>query len=100
MFERIMMLVLGLVGLINFFFICKLVKETHLNFLCKVACIPPLVLMTLGMLVNWVVVGNTDWVWNMVPYSMMPIACFVCLGIGKGVFEFTGAMFGSEQKAN
>lgn len=100
MFERIMMLVLGLVGLINFFFICKLVKENHLNFLCKVACIPPLVLMTLGMLVNWVVAGNTNWVWNMVPFSMIPIACFVCVGIGKGVFEFAGAMFGSEQKAN
>jgi hypothetical protein len=98
MFDRILIFLAVVFSIFIVYVVSKRVPYEFINAFGLFFAMPPMVLMTIGGLVNWIIVGNTHFVWSLVPYAMIPSVICIVLITGKIFFSVAHHMIDPNYK--
>lgn len=86
MTERIYLFLTIFAGVVVFLQICKRLPFEKVGAVTSVTSIISLPIITIGALVNWIVAGSVDWIFqNIMPWAMIPTLLFLAICAGKVV---------------
>jgi hypothetical protein len=98
MIERISIFLAIVVSIFIVYVVAKRVPYDFINAFGLFFAIPPMLLMTVGGLVNWLIVGNTNFIWFLVPFAMIPSVICIVLISAKMFFSVAHHMINPNYK--
>lgn len=98
MLDRFLIFLAVIVGIFIVYKIAMRIEYDVLNFFGMFFAMFPLALMTVGMLVNWIIAGNTNFVWSITAYSMIPTIFIMMILFAKMFFEIILHMFFNDDR--